>query len=153
MGQTIAIGTKAPNFTLDDQFDQEVSLVGLTGKKVLLSFHPLAWTGICTQQMQKLDEAYDRFEALNTVPFGMSIDASPSKKAWGESMGLKKLRLLADFWPHGGVAESLGIFRPNDGFSERANILIGEDGKIAWVKVYEISALPDFEEILAVLKK
>lgn len=153
MGQAIAVGTKAPGFTLDDQFDQEVSLAGLAGKKVLLSFHPLSWTGVCTQQMQKLDEVYDRFEALNTVPFGMSVDASPSKKAWGESMGLKKLRMLADFWPHGGVADSLGIFRPHDGFSERANILIGEDGKIAWVKVYEIRTLPDFEEVLAVLKK
>lgn len=153
MGQAIAVGTKAPDFTLDDQFDQEVSLAGLKGKKVLLSFHPLAWTGVCTQQMQKLDEVYDQFETLNTVPFGMSIDASPSKKAWGESMGLKKLRMLADFWPHGGVAESLGIFRQNDGFSERANVLIDEDGKVAWVKVYEIRTLPDFGEILEFLKK
>lgn len=153
MGQVIAVGMQAPNFVLDDQFDEEVSLSGLTGKKTLLSFHPLAWTGICTKQMQKLDEMYDQFEALNVIPFGMSIDASPSKKAWGESMGLKKLRLLSDFWPHGGVAESLGIFREKDGFSERANILISEDGKIAWAKVYEIRTLPDFEEILKFLKQ
>ncbi len=153
MGQAIAVGTKAPDFILDDQFDQEVSLSALEGKKVLLSFHPLAWTGVCTQQMQKLEEVHGQFEALNTVPFGMSIDASPSKKAWSESMGLKKLRMLADFWPHGGVAESLGIFRQNDGFSERANILIDENGKVAWVKVYEIRTLPDFGEILDFLKK
>lgn len=68
-------------------------------------------------------------------------------------MGLKKLRMLADFWPHGGLAEDLGVFRPKDGFSERANILIDEGGKIAWVKVCEIRTLPDFEEVLAVLKK
>lgn len=153
MGQVISVGMKAPNFVLDDQFGEGHSLAGLIGKKVLLSFHPLAWTGICTRQMQKLDEMYDQFEALNVVSFGISIDASPAKKAWSESMGLKKLRLLSDFWPHGGVAESLGIFRPDDGFSERANILINEDGKCAWSKVYEIGVMPDFEEILGFLKK
>lgn len=152
MGQIIATGTHAPDFTLDDQFGNEVTLSGFAGKKVLLSFHPLAWTGVCADQMKALEEAYDRFEACGVVPLGMSVDASPSKKAWGESLGLRKLRLLADFWPHGGAAGSLGVFRENDGFSERANILLDETGKVIWAKVYEIKKLPDLEEIFAFLK-
>jgi len=152
MENVIALGASAPNFVLDDQFGEEASLSGLKGKKVLLSFHPLAWTGICTQQMKNLDDLYAEFEGLNVVPFGLSVDASPAKKAWGDSMGLKNLRLLADFWPHGGAAESLGIFRNKDGISERANILIDEDGKVIWVKVYEIATLPEFDEILKFLK-
>ena len=44
------------------------------------------------------------FETLNTMPFGVSIDSAPSKLAWGESLGIKDLRMLADFWPHGGNA-------------------------------------------------
>ncbi len=147
------IGTVVPEFKLDDQFDNEIALSALKGRRVLLSFHPLAWTGVCTQQMKNLDAVYEAFEKKNVVPFGVSVDASPAKKAWSESMGLKKLQLLADFWPHGGLAESLGIFRPKNGFSERANILLDEQGKIAWVKVYEIKTLPDFNEVLDAIGK
>lgn len=152
MSQVISVGSTVKPFTLDDQFDKEISMASLAGKKFLLSFHPLAWTGICTKQMLKLDEAYEQFEAKNTISFGLSVDASPSKKAWGESMKLKKLQLLCDFWPHGGVAESLGIFRKDEGISERANILLDEHGKAVWVKVYEMSVLPDFKEILDFLR-
>lgn len=153
MGAAISVGTKVNDFTLDDHNDKEVTLSALAGKKVLLSFHPLAWTGICTQQMQGLDAAYATFTALNTVPLGVSVDAAPSKKAWAESMGLKSLQLIADFWPHGDLAKQLGIFREANGFSERANVLIDEQGKVEWIKVYEIKTLPDLDEVLAQLKK
>jgi peroxiredoxin len=67
-------------------------------------------------------------------------------------LGLKKLRIISDFWPHGEVAKAFGIFREKDGFSERANILIDEEGKIVWFKVYPIRQLPDLGEILSFLK-
>lgn len=152
MANRIAVGKTITAFKLEDQVGKEVTDKSCTGKKYLLSFHPLAWTGICTKQMQNLDAAYGEFESLGTVPFGLSVDAPPSKKAWAESMGLRRLQLLSDFWPHGGFAESLGIFRHNEGFSERANILVDENGKVIWAKVYEIAALPDFREILDFLK-
>lgn len=153
MAQTIAIGTKMKPFTLDNQNGQEIKVPCCEGKKTLLSFHPLAATGICTKQMQLLDSLYDEFQALGVVSFGMSVDASPAKKMWAESMGLKKLQLLADFWPHGGVAQSLGIFDDQEGISARANILLDEEGKVIWVKVYPMSVVPDFSEIIEFLKK
>lgn len=67
-------------------------------------------------------------------------------------MGLKKLRILADFWPHGEVARKYGLFREKDGISERANVIIDENGRIAFVKVYPLGELPDLNEVLAVLK-
>ncbi len=145
----IAIGAKAPDFTLKDQDGKDVTLSSFRGKKVLLSFHPLAWTPICRDQMKSLEENYGRFEAKNCVPLGLSVDAVPSKEAWAEAIGIGRLRLLADFWPHGGVAGKLGIFRERNGFSERANILIDERGKVVWVRVYEIKTLPDVEEVLS----
>jgi len=66
---------------------------------------------------------------------------------------VKSISLLADFWPHGGVAKQYGIFREAGGFSERANIIVDEDQKIALIKIYEISQLPDIEEIIDFLKK
>lgn len=76
------------------------------GKKVLLSFHPLAWTSVCEKQMKALDERYDELEDLNVVPVGISVDSVPSKLAWSDHMGLRKLRILSDFWPHGEVAKT-----------------------------------------------
>jgi peroxiredoxin len=148
----LAIGSMAPEFALKDQDGNEIRLSKLRSKKVLLSFHPLAWTSVCADQMKSLELAYEEFQSLNVLPIGISVDPVPSKKAWAESLGLKKLRIISDFWPHGEVAKAFGIFRDRDGFSERANILIDEEGKIVWFKVYPIRQLPDLGEILSFLK-
>jgi len=148
----ITAGETSPEFTLKDQDGKDFKLSEHYGKRVLLSFHPLAWTGVCTQQMKALEANYSRFTSLNTLPVGLSVDAVPSKKAWAESMGLKNLRILADFWPHGGIAKFYRIFREHGGTSERANIVVDEKGKIAWVKIYEIGQLPDIDEVIIALK-
>jgi peroxiredoxin len=89
---TIEVGAEAPEFNLKDQHKTAHNMSDLRGKKVLLSFHPLAWTSICTQQMESLETHMAEFSDLNTVPFGVSIDSSPSKLAWGDSMGIKELK-------------------------------------------------------------
>lgn len=146
-------GSKAPDFTLKDQNGKTVKLSSFKGKKVLLSFRPLAWTAVCHDQMILLEENHLRFDELNTVALGIGVDSVPSNKAWAQSMGIKNTRLLSDFWPHGETAKSYGIFRDKDGFSERANIIIGEDQKVIFTKVYPTSQLPDFEEVLTLLEK
>ncbi len=120
---------------------------------MLLSFHPLAWTGVCAKQMQALEANKDALESLNTIPVGISVDSVPTKKAWAEHLGTKNIRLLSDFWPHGYVARLFGIFREKDGISERANIILDEKGKIAFFKVYELSQLPDIQEIIRVIEE
>lgn len=148
----LKVGEMASDFVLKDEEGKEFKLSEFRGKRVLLSFHPLAWTGVCAKQMQSLEENADIFASLNTVPVGISVDSVPTKKAWAEDLGIKKVRLLSDFWPHGQVAQLYGIFREETGFSERANIIVDEKGKIVFVKVYEISRLPDIQEIIRVLK-
>lgn len=76
------IKDKAKDFILRDQTDKEIHLSDLRGKKVLLSFHPQAWTSVCALQMKSLEENRERFEKLNTVALGLSVDTVPSKKAW-----------------------------------------------------------------------
>ncbi|NJE26290.1 peroxiredoxin [Thermococcus sp. MV5] len=141
------IGEDAPDFVLKDQNGEEFKLSEFREKKVLLSFHPLAWTSICEKQMRALEENYDRFESLNVVPVGISVDSVPAKKAWAEHIGLKKLKILSDFWPHGAVAKLYDLFREKDGFSERANVIVDEEGKVAFLKVYPIKEVPDLGEI------
>jgi len=151
-GKSLAVGKSVRDFTLKDQNGQEFRLSALKGKKVLLSFHPLAWTSICARQMQALEKNAKVFENAGAVAVGLSVDSVPSKAAWAKSLKISKTRLLADFWPHGKVADSLGLFR-KEGFSERANVLLDEKGKVAWIKVYPIKELPNIREVLAVVKK
>ena len=149
----VEIGDTVKNFTLKDQDNQEVDLASLSGKRVLLSFHPLAWTSVCAQQMQSLENNSTTFEQLNTVPLGISVDTSPSKKAWAKDLGIEKVRLLADFWPHGGLAGQLGIFLEEKGISERVNIILDEQHQVIFKRIYPIGELPDISEILDWLNK
>ncbi len=149
----IRVGDTAPDFTLKDQNGNEVTLLALRGKNVLLSFHPLAWTKICGQQMKSLEDNYLRFQEKKTVAFGVSVDSVPSKKAWAErDLGISKTSLLSDFWPHGGTAKRFGLFREQDGFSQRANVIIDVQGRVSFVKIYDISQLPDIDEIVNEIK-
>jgi peroxiredoxin len=147
----IVVGSKAPDFILRDQDGKQVQLSELRGKKVLLSFHPLAWTKVCAEQMKSLEANYERFEKLNTIALGLSVDAVPSKKAWARELAIEKTRLLSDFWPHGEVAKLYDIFREKDGFSERANIIVDENLKVIFAKTYPISQVPDIEEVIKFL--
>lgn len=145
-------GEKIPEFKLKDHTGNEVSLADFTGKNVLLSFHPLAWTSVCRKQMQSLEDNYADFTANNTVPLGLSVDPVPSKKAWAEKLEFENLKMLSDFWPHGEFAEKLGIFIEKSGTSGRVNILINDQGEILWSKEYELGELPDIEEVLEQVK-
>lgn len=144
----ISIGNTAPDFTLKDQNDKNVKLSKFIGKKIILSFRPLAWTPVCHDQMLSLEENFEHFEKHNAITFGLGVDSAPSNKAWAKSMGIVKTRLLADFWPHGKVANMYGVFREIDGFSERANILIDGSQKVVFAKVYPINQLPDISELI-----
>jgi peroxiredoxin len=148
----VKIGDSLKNFDLSDQDGKKVDLFSLKGKRVLLSFHPLAWTKLCAEQMESLEKNKDRFETLNTKAWGISVDTVPSKKAWAKELGIENTRLLSDFWPHGKIADLYGIFREKEGTSERANIIIDENRKVVFFKVYPISQLPDIEEIIKVLE-
>ncbi|MFP4445514.1 MAG: redoxin domain-containing protein [Desulfosudaceae bacterium] len=146
-------GDTAPEFTLSNQENQAVNPMSLTGKRILLSFHPLAWTSICEIQMRTLEAKYAVFQELDIMAYGISVDSLKCKKAWADAMGIKKTNLLADFWPHGGVAREYGLFVEDMGISSRANVLIAPDRTIEWIKVYDIPEVPDIEEIIAFVRR
>lgn len=153
MPAIIQKGAKAPDFTLEDNHGKKISLSALRGKKVLLSWHPLAWTSVCTDQMRALEANQERFSRLNTVALGLSVDPAASKKVWGQVLSIEKTSLPSDFWPHGKVAQQYGIFLEDMGISGRANILIDEQGTVQWVRQYEIGQLPDIEEVFKALEE
>ena len=152
--KNLKVGDEAPDFTLADTNQVKVSLSDYRGKKnALLVFYPLAYSPVCSAQIPSYQKIYDRFEDLDTEVIAISIDSVFTHKAWADGLGGISYPLLSDFWPHGAVAESYGIFREKAGTSQRANILIDEKGTVIFVKMYEISQLPDINEVIEFLKK
>lgn len=149
----LKMGDMVTDFTLKDNRGKEFRLSDYKDKKILLSFHPLAWTSVCADQMKALEEHFEELEKLGVVAVGISVDSVPCKNAWAKELGIGKTRLLSDFWPHGEVAKMFDLFREKEGFSQRAKVILDANHKITFVKVYEISRLPDIGEILEVLKK
>ncbi len=145
-------GDIAPDFELEDQDGKKVKLSDFRGKKVLLSWHPFAFTGVCADQMRALDRNAERFQKLNVVPLGISADPAPAKKAWAAMLPLKKTQILADFHPHAKVSKEYGTYFEDTGASGRLNVLVDEQGRVEWVKVYERSELPDIEEVFRYLE-
>ena len=146
-------GDPARNFSLKDQDDKTFDLYEQAQKRVLLSFHPLAWTDFCAAQMKSLEENPKKFASLNCVPVGTSVDSRPCKQAWAKSLCITKTQLLCDFWPHGAVAQKYGIFRDENGFFGRANIIVDEKQKVVFIKIYPVHSLPDMGEIIAFLRR
>ena len=146
---TIQVNQEAIDFTLKDQNKEEVKLSELKGKKVILSWHPLAYTPVCTDQMRSLERNYDRIqEKGDTVVIGISIDPFPAKAKWADILDLKDIKIASDFFPYAEVTKAYGLFNEENGASKRANVIIDEEGKVQWVKVYGGSELPDVEEVI-----
>ncbi len=149
----IDVGSLAPDFSLPDQFGEEVRLSSFRGKRVVLSFHPLAWTGVCEEQVRELESLYEELADLNAVPLSISVDPVPSKRAWARHIDVVKTTLLSDFWPHGEVARAYGLFDEERGISGRAVLVLDEEGRVIYAREYPLKEKPDMEEVLALLRE
>jgi peroxiredoxin len=92
-----------------------------------------------------------RFAQLDAHVLGISADAVPSKSAWAKSLGGISFDLLSDFYPHGAVAAQYGVLRPQ-GFPQRAIFVVDKDGKIAWMRKYDIGEHPETRELLDAIR-
>ncbi len=147
-------GDRAPDFELRSHRGGTVKLSDYRGKKnVVIAFHPLAFTPVCATQMCMYESELSRFDRAAAAVLGVSIDAQPAKAAWAKTLGPISYDLLSDFHPHGEVAQKYGVFRPKEGFSERAVFVIDKDGTVVWSKVYDIPEEPPADEIFAALEK
>ncbi len=149
----IAVGQTAPDFTLKNQYDKEVELSDFKGKKnVVLMFYPLDWSPTCTQEHVCFVNDMKKFDTLDAEVLGISVDSAWSHKAYAEKMGIK-YSLLADFQPRGAMAERYGVFLPDKGITGRAIVIVNKDGKVAWVKNYDIPVVPDVAEVASALQQ
>lgn len=149
---TLKVGDQAPDFTLPDQYDASVTLSSYRGKKnVVLVFHPLAFTSICSVQMPGYSKERQTFDGLEAQVLGISVDSVPAHRAWADQLGGIDYPMLADFFPHGEVSKKYGILR-SEGYSERATFVIDKQGILRYIEVHEMGRLPDHDRLLEALK-
>lgn len=132
----LEVGTQAPEFTLNDQTNQPVSLSSLRegNRNVLLVFYPFAFSGICTGEMCELRDDLGAFVNDGVVTVAISTDPFFTLKAWAEHEGLK-FTLLSDFWPHGEVSQTYGVFNERGGMANRGTFLIDSGGVIRFAEM------------------
>ncbi|MGH1562547.1 peroxiredoxin [Mumia sp. DW29H23] len=140
---TIEIGTPAPDFTLKNQHGEEVSLSARKGKKTLVVFYPFAFSGICTGELCELRDNLAAFNDLGAEVLAVSCDPMFALRAFAEQDKLS-FSLLSDFWPHGAVASSYGVFDEARGCALRGSFLVDEEGVVRW-KIE--NGLPDARDL------
>jgi peroxiredoxin len=127
---SLIIGDQAPDFTLTNQFGEEVTLSSFRDKKnVVIVFYPLSFSGICTGELCELRDNFAQFENADVELLAISVDSKFVQKQFAEHEGYK-FSVLADFWPHGAVAQTYDVFLPEAGISNRATFVVNKHGDL-----------------------
>ena len=144
-------GASAPDFTLHSKPGESVSLSQFHGRPTILAFYPADFSPVCGDQMTLYNEVLPEFEKFNAQLIGISVDGVWSHLAFSKD---RKLRfpILSDFEPKGEVARNYGVYRKQDGMTERALFVIDKDGIIRWSYVSPIGTNPGAEGILKALE-
>jgi peroxiredoxin len=128
----LELGGPAPDFTLRDQFGQDVTLSSYRGKKaVALVFYPYAFSGVCTGEMAGIRNRLAEFMTFDSEVLAISCDPMYALRAFADSDGLN-FPLLSDFWPHGEVCRAYDVFDESRGAPRRSSYVVDKDGTLRW---------------------
>ncbi|NCD71402.1 redoxin domain-containing protein [Mucilaginibacter agri] len=152
---SLQVGQPAPQFTLFSTEVKEVSLADFKGKKVVIHFFPLAFTGVCTAQLCTMRDSFGYYDGLNAQILGISVD-SPFTLAKFKEENNYQFPLLSDFNKE--VSSAYGAIYAEfafglKGVSKRAAFVLDEEQNIIYAEVLENAGdLPDFEAIAEKVK-
>lgn len=132
---SLEIGAEAPDFTLPNQFGEQVKLSDYRGKKnVVLVFYPKAFTGTCTDELCAIRDRSNDFVSDDVQVLGISCDTDASLRVFAEQEGFD-YPLLSDFWPHGEVSKLYDSWFEPRGISKRGTFIIDKAGILKWFVV------------------
>lgn len=140
----VDVGEQAPDFVLKDQHGTPVQLSEFRGSKnVVLVFYPLAFSGVCSGEMSAMRDSFPEHTRDDVELLTVSVDSGFTLRAWDDAEHFN-FRMLSDFWPHGAVAKSYGVFDDNMGVATRGTFIIDKTGVVRW-KV--VNPIPQAREI------
>ena len=142
----VEIGDEAPDFELKDQHGTPVKLSSFRGSKnVVLVFYPLAFSGVCTGEMCAMRDDFPEVDREDVELLTVSVDSGFVLRTWAERDNFN-FAMLSDFWPHGGVAKSYGVFDDEKGIATRGTFIIDKSGVVRWKVVNPIPQARDIAE-------
>jgi peroxiredoxin len=155
----LSVGTKAPDFTLKTKTAdglKDVKLSDNLGKKqTVLLFFPLAFTGVCTQEMCDITAGLGQYTGLDAEVYAISVDSPFAQEAWAKQNSIK-VTLLSDL--NKTVTKAYDVVFPNlagvGDTAARAAFVVGRDGKIKYAEQTPTPKdLPNFVAVQTALKK
>ncbi|HVZ64324.1 MAG TPA: peroxiredoxin [Lacunisphaera sp.] len=154
----LAVGSKAPDFTLKTKAAdglKDVKLADYAGKKVVLLFFPLAYTGVCTQEMCDQTAGLGEYEKLGATVLAISVDSPFAQEAWAKANKIG-ITLLSDL--NKTVIKAYDVVFPMlagvGDTAARAAFVIGKDGKIKYAEQTPTPKdLPNFAAIKTALSQ
>jgi len=153
----IAVGSKAPDFTLKTKTAdglKDVKLSDNAGKKAtVLLFFPLAFTGVCTQELCDVTAGLGQYAGLNADVYGISVDSPFAQEAWAKQSKIS-VTLLSDLNKE--TTKAYGVLFPGlagiGDTSARAAFVVGKDGLVKYAEQTPTPKdLPNFEKVRAAL--
>ena len=147
----VDVGDTAPDFELPDGDRTPVRLSSYRGEKnVIVVFYPLAFTGTCQGELCAIRNEIADFSSEDVQTLAISCDSTAVHAKWAAEQGYT-FPLLADFWPHGAVATSYGVFDDKIGLALRGTFIIDKQGTVAYKVVNAIPDARDTDEYRRVL--
>jgi peroxiredoxin (alkyl hydroperoxide reductase subunit C) len=151
---TLKVGDEAPDFELpSNPMGEKFKLSDQRGKNaIIINFVPAVFSTVCSAQAPVIEQKRAEFEAQGAIPVVISSDNAWSQKAWKEQLALN-FPVLSDFSPQGDTARKYGVLIEPRGVANRVVIVVGKDGKVAWIQPTEkITDIPDYDPVMACSK-
>ena len=150
---SVAVGSKAPDFTLTNQDREPVTLSTLQGKPVVLAFFPAAFSSVCTKELCTFKDSMSRLGKANAQVFGISVDTFFTLKAFQDQQQLT-FPLLSDF--NKTAIRDYGVFNEDmiglKGIAKRATFVIDKAGTVTHAEVLEDARHePNYEAVFKAL--
>ena len=124
-------GSDVPQFTLRREDGEPFTRDDLAGKTTVLVFYPAAFSSVCTDQFQILQEVLEDLAAQGAEVWGVSIDQTDSQVAFRESLSVT-IPMLSDAVPQAAAARAFGVLFEPTGVANRALVIVGPDLKVLW---------------------
>lgn len=146
------VGQLAPDFTLPSSSGGTFTLSEHRDRNTIIAFYPADWSPVCGDQMTLYNEVLPMFSDLGATLVGISVDGVWSHRAFAEARNLD-FPLLADFEPKGKAARQYGVYRGDEGTSERALFVIDARGILRWSYLSPMGINPGADGILSALEE
>lgn len=149
----LSVGDIAPDFTLPDQNKKEWKLSDAVKKgDVVLSFVPLAFTGVCSTEMKCISDDVAKWQAKGATVVGIDCDSFAANAAWAAKEGYSHT-ILGDL--HRDVVKAYGLYWPDLNVAQRGTVVIGHSadgkGKVKFVQAREPGKAMNWNEVLAMV--